>query len=98
MDKAYENFIQKLMSVIDKLAPFKTKRVKGNSQEWFNGEVLESITLRDKLYKKFKRSKLNADKEIYNKARNKLHRLILQNKKKKKKKRVLQKQIKRKYC
>ena len=98
MDKAYENFIQKLMSVIDKLAPFKTKRVKGNSQEWFNGDVLESITLRDKLYKKFKRSKLNADKEIYNKARNKLHRLILQKKKKKKKKRVLQKQIKRKYC
>ena len=66
------------MNVIDKLAPFKTKRVKGNSQEWFNGDVLESITLRDKLYKKFKRSKLNADKEIYNKACNKSHRLILQ--------------------
>ena len=33
VNKAYENFIQKLMSVIDKLAPFKTKRVKGNSQE-----------------------------------------------------------------
>ena len=27
-----KNLIQKLMSVIDKLAPFKTKRVKGNSQ------------------------------------------------------------------
>ena len=69
-----------LMSVIDKLAPFKTKRVKGNSQEWFDGEVLESIALRDKLFKKFKRSKLNVDKEIYNKARNKSHRLILQKK------------------
>ena len=78
VNKAYENFIQKLMSVIDKLAPFKTKRVKGNSQEWFDGEVLESIALRDKLFKKFKRSKLNVDKEIYNKARNKSHRLILQ--------------------
>ena len=86
MDKAYENFIQKLMSVIDKLAPFKTKRVKGNSQEWFNGEVLESIALRDKLFNKFKRSKLNVEKEIYNKARNKLHRLILQKKKEKKEK------------
>ena len=42
MNKAYENFIQKLMSIIDKLAPFKTKRVKGNSQEWFDGEILES--------------------------------------------------------
>ena len=53
-----------LMSVIDKLAPFKTKRVKGNLQEWFDGKVLESIALR----------------EIYNKARNKSHRLILQKK------------------
>ena len=45
VNKAYENFIQKLMSVIDKLAPFKTKQVKGSSQEWFDGEVLESIAL-----------------------------------------------------
>ena len=97
MNKAYENFIQILMSVIDKLAPFKTKLVKRNSQGWFNGEVLENIALRDELFKKRKRSKFNVDKEIYNKARNKLHRLILQ-KKKKKKKRVLRKQIKRKFC
>ena len=80
------------MSVIDKLAPYKTKRVKGNSQEWFDGEVLESIALRDKHFKKFKSSKLNVDKEIYNKKHNKSYRLILQ------KKRVLRKQIKRKYC
>ena len=68
------------MNVIDKLAPFKTKRVKVNSQEWFDGEVLESIAIRDKLFKKFKRSQLNVDKKIYNRARNKSHRLILQKK------------------
>ena len=45
VNKAYENFIQRLMSIIDKLAPFKTKKVKGNSQEWFDGEVLKSIGL-----------------------------------------------------
>ena len=50
------------MSVTDKLSSFKTKRVKGNSQEWFDGEVLESIALRKKLFKKFKCSKLNAGK------------------------------------
>ena len=93
VNKAYEDFIQKLMSIIDKLAPFKTKQVKGNSQEWFGGDVLESIALQDKLFKKFKQSTLNVDKEIYNKARNKSHRLIL-----KKKRSVLRKQIKRKYC
>ena len=97
------------MSVIDKLAPFKTKRVKINSQEWFHGEVLESyalqmegwkpltittkrsswmlyqlqiclcIALRDKLFTKFKLSKFNVDKEIYNEA-HKSHRFILQQK------------------
>ena len=43
--------------------------------------ILESIALRDQLFKKFKSSKLNLDKEIYNKARNKSHRLILRKKK-----------------
>ena len=80
MNKAYENFIQKLMGITDELAPFKTKWVKGNSQEWFDDEVLESIALRDKPFKKFKCGKLNVDKEIYNKAHNKSHRLILQKK------------------
>ena len=66
------------MNVTDKLAPFKTKRVKGNSREFLDGEVLESIALQDKLFKKFKRNKLNIDVEIYNKAHNKSHRLTLQ--------------------
>ena len=48
-----------------------------NSEEWFGGEVLESIALRDKLFKKLERSKLNVDKEIYKNARNKLYSLIL---------------------
>ena len=85
MNKAYKNFLKKLVSFIDKLAPFKTKRVKSNSQEWFDGEIIESIAPRDKLFNKFKSSKLNLDKELYNKARNKSERLILQKKKKKKK-------------
>ena len=76
----YENFIQKLKNVINKLAHSKTKWVKGNSQQWFDCEILESISLQDKLFKKFKHSKLNVDKEIYNKACIKLHSLILQKK------------------
>ena len=68
------------MSFIDKLRHFKTKRVKGNLQGWFDGEFLESISLQEKLCRKSKHSKLNVDKEIYIKARNKSHRLILQKK------------------
>ena len=36
------------MSIIDKLAPVKIKWAKGNSQECFAGEVLQSIALWDK--------------------------------------------------
>ena len=71
------------MIVIDKLAPFKTKRLK---------LILENIAPRDKLFRKFKLSKLNVDNEIYSKARKKSHELILE------KRRVLRKKIKRAYC
>ena len=64
--------------------------LKDNLWDWFHGGILESIDLRDTLFRKFKRSKLNKHKEIYNTAHNKLHTLILQ------KNRVVQKQIK--YC
>ena len=33
VNDAYSNFIQKLMEVIDKVAPVKNKRIKRNSQE-----------------------------------------------------------------
>ena len=39
VNEAYSNFFQKLMIVIDKIAPYKDKRVKGNTQKWFDGEV-----------------------------------------------------------
>ena len=37
-NEAYSNFFQKLMTVIDKIAPYKSKRVKGNTQKWFDDE------------------------------------------------------------
>ena len=42
--KAYGNFIQKVMIVIDNLALSKNKRVKGTSQDWFDAEIMEKIT------------------------------------------------------
>ena len=65
IDDAYSNFIQKVMGVIDQVAPIMLRRIKQNSEEWFDGEVVEKISVRDKLFKKFKKSKLHIDKEIY---------------------------------
>ena len=36
---AYSNLIQKLMEVIDKVAPVKSKRIQKNSQKWFDSEI-----------------------------------------------------------
>ena len=57
------------MTVIDKIAPYKSKRVKGNTQKWFDGEVLEKLNLRKNFFKKFKKSRLHIDKELYKKSK-----------------------------
>ena len=51
VNDAYSNLIKKLMEVIGKVAPVKNKRIKKNSQEWFDSEVLEKIIIREKLFK-----------------------------------------------
>ena len=56
---AYSDFFQEIKIVIDKIAPFKTKQVKRNSQKWFDSEVLEKQSSRDKLFQKCKTSRLS---------------------------------------
>ena len=81
INDAYSNFIQKVMGVIDLVAPIKLRRIKQNSQEWFDGEVAEKISVCDKLFKKLKKSKLHIDKEIYKIARYEVQKLISYKKK-----------------
>ena len=52
------------MSVIEKVAPIKERRVEQNSQEWFDGEIGDEIKNFDKLFEKLKKSKLHIDKDI----------------------------------
>ena len=69
------------MSVIHKVASIKERRVKQNSQEFFDGKIADEIKSRDKLFKKFKKSKLQIDKDIYNAARNEVRKMIFNKKK-----------------
>ena len=43
--------------------------MKGNTQKWFDGKALEKLNLRNKLFKKFKKSRLHIDKELYKKSK-----------------------------
>ena len=69
------------MGVIDPVAPIMSRRIKQISQECFDGKVAEKISARDKLFKKFKKSKLHIDKEIYKIARYEVQKLIWYKKK-----------------
>ena len=67
--RAYSDFFQKLTKVIENIAPCMTKRVKGNTQNWFNEEVLEKLRSRDKLFQAFKKTRFHIDNELYKKAK-----------------------------
>ena len=54
--KAYNNFVHKLIEVVNKIAPLKIVRIKNISSEWFDREKAEKLSLRDKLFKKLKSS------------------------------------------
>ena len=45
VNDTYSNFIQKVMGMIDLLAPIKSRQMKQNSQQWFDGEVERLIQL-----------------------------------------------------
>ena len=42
---AYNDFIQKFMSVTDQVVPIIERQVKQNSQEWFDGEIVDEIKI-----------------------------------------------------
>ena len=50
ISKTYNDFIQKIMNVIDKVASLKEIQVKQNSQEWFDVEIADEIKNRLKLF------------------------------------------------
>ena len=74
IDAAYTDFLNKLMKVINEIAPSKEIRIKNNHQNWFDSEVADLIHVREKLFLKVKKSKLHIDEEIYKKIRNQVQK------------------------
>ena len=57
------------MQAVDKIAPYQEFRVKGQTEDWFDGEIMERIKNRDKILKKYKKSKLEVDHQNYREAK-----------------------------
>ena len=55
-DAAKTDFLNKLMKVINEIAPSEEIRIKNNSQDWFDRELADLIHVCEKLFLKFKKS------------------------------------------
>ena len=66
-----------LKRTINFIAPAKSIREKANSKPWFGNETVSAIHRRDKLYKKFKQSGLEIDKDNFKVAKMYLQKIIL---------------------
>ena len=70
-----------MIEVVNNIAALKTARIRNTSNEWFDKEIAEKLSIRDKLFKKSKSSRLNIDWEIYKEGRKEVQRTIKQRKK-----------------
>ena len=66
---AYLDLVEKMLSVVNKIAPFKDLRIKNNTQDWFDDEIAEAIQLREKRLKNFKSTKLHTDEKLYKESK-----------------------------
>ena len=69
-DTAWNNLQQILSETINRHASLINKRVKGKPAPWLNADVKEIMNHRDKLHRKFLKSKSNTDWNMYKNARN----------------------------
>ena len=76
VDDAYKHFSEIILKVIDSVAPLKEVRIPNSTQPWVDNTILEKIRLRNRLDKKFKKSKLEVDRLNRNHVRSQLQKLI----------------------
>ena len=77
---AYADLTKKTSDAIDNVAPTKTLRIKNNSQDCFDSEIAEAFKLREKCFKKFKKSNFHMDYDFYIEAKYNVQKLIKQKK------------------
>lgn len=70
IDVKVDNFNRIINALMDKHAPVQSKVLRQNSAPWMNNEIRSMIKRRDKLRKKFKKTKCPEDFEIFRKLRN----------------------------
>ena len=76
VNTAYLDFIHKVEKSIDNIAPEKNICIKNKTTEGIDLEILNGMKRCDKLFLKFKKTKLYNDHVNYKKARNNIQKII----------------------
>ena len=74
---AYSDLLNDISDTMDSVAPIKEIRIK-NTQEWFDNEIAEAIKIREKYFRKFKKSNLQKDYNFHVEAKYNTQKLIKQ--------------------
>ena len=72
----YSDLLSKISDTIDNFAPIKEIRIKNNTQDWFDNETAEVVKVREKYFKKFKKSNLQVDYNFCIEAKYNTQKLI----------------------
>ena len=81
VDVAYTDLLKRLSTSIDSIAPLKETRIKNMSEDWFDRELHEKIKKRNILLKKFRKSKLQIDEDLYKSSKYNIEKLMKEKKK-----------------
>ena len=73
---AYTDLVKKISNTIDSVAPIKELRIKSKTQGWLDNETADAIKIRDKYFKKFKKSNLHIDNDFSVEAKYNVKKLI----------------------
>ena len=79
---AYVDLVEKIWSVVNKIASFIDLRMKNNTSDWFDDEVAEAIKLKEKHLRNFKSTKSHSDEESYKESKYLAMKLMKEKKKK----------------
>ena len=80
-DKGFKHLKETGLSVLNTLAPLKSRFIRANQAPFINKEIQRGVMVRSKLRKKFLKSRSESDKKAYNKQRNKCVSLLRKTKK-----------------
>ena len=73
---AYSDLLNKISDTIDSVASIKEIRMKNNTQEWFDYEISEAIKIKEKYFKKSKKSNLQIGYNFYIEVKYNTHKLV----------------------